>query len=394
MIFTTQRIKTTALSAFTAVILLCSCSDIPRGSPEATSRIAAAEATNRVETLLRERAQHHAVTAASITVISPDVASASYFIGTANESGLMQAASLSKAVAAAGILTLMEREGLSIDADIRDRFTSIDIQQLRGDKPLTVRELLSHTGGATQGGYPGYRRGKPLPASAAIVTDPPHRLVSAVELSLPKGEFHYSGGGYQIAQVLAEDISGQPFAELMEALVFDPLGMTASTFAQPIDPDSVAPLTIIPADSGARLSEGLFRPLREDWLDYPEQAAAGLWTTSADYARFVDAVLDAAAGRPSRVSPTVANAMLRPVAAMSPDADSPSYGLGLMLRVDTDGTVTSISHSGLNAGYRALFEADPQSERIVVSLTNAPGGTAFNREAVDGLLRHEALTQP
>lgn len=180
----------------------------------------------------------------------------------------------------------------------------------------------------------------------------------------------------------------------MRTMILDPLGMTASTFMQPIDPDAVAPLTIIPADSPRRIREGLFRPLENDWFDYPEQAAAGLWTTSTDYARFVDALLDAASGRPSPLSPRIAKAMLTPVAATNfGDADL-MYGLGVALRVDAQDHVVLVRHSGLNAGYRALFSAEPIGERIVISLTNAPGGAAFNEEVVQGLLQNPGFTQP
>lgn len=337
-------------------------------------------------TLIDERADVHNVRAASVTVID-GATMVTHFIGEANEQALFQAASMSKAVAAAGILTLMEREDIDIDADIRDRFTSIDIRSIPGgDQPLTVRELLSHTAGATQGGFPGYRRGRARPTSAEIILDPPSRFVSPVTLSLPKGAFSYSGGGYQIAQLLAEDISGQPFTTLMHELLLGPLDMNASTFSQPINPDTITPLRIIGADSGRRIREGLFNPLKDSWHDYPEQAAAGLWTTSADYAHFIDALLDAAAGRPSPISPSIATAMLTPVAEIGFGAPGDQYGLGLMLRLDSEGDLDRLSHSGLNAGYRSLFTARPGQDRIVVSLTNTPGGAAFNTEIVEGLL--------
>lgn len=198
------------LTAFLAASMLSACSGPSEPDPVATERIATAK-LDRVEAILSERADHHAVTAASITVLSGSAPARTYRIGEAQTQtqGLMQAASLSKAVAAAGILTLMEREGIDIDADIRSRFDTIEIGLIPGgDQPPSMRALLSHTAGATQSGYPGYRRGSDLPSSTAIITDPPSRVVSAVELSLPRGEFSYAGGGYQIAQVLAEDISG------------------------------------------------------------------------------------------------------------------------------------------------------------------------------------------
>ncbi|MGB3456503.1 MAG: serine hydrolase domain-containing protein [Litorimonas sp.] len=370
-------------------LTLSACSN-PSADPRAVEDFAAVEPAQLSRTL-SDRAAHHGVDGGSVTIRMGDAVRTVHH-GAAGDDTLMQAASLSKAVAAAGILTLMEREGIDMDADIRDRVTSVDLRLLNGgDRPLTMRELLSHTGGATQSGYPGYRRGQALPSPTEVVTDPPNRFVSRVDLSLPKGAFSYAGGGYQIAQVFAEDVSGQPFADLMDELVLAPLGMTRSTFAQPIDPKDIAPLSVLPASSGPRPMEGLLRPLKESWMIYPEQAAAGLWTTTSDYARFVGALLDAAAGRDSTLSSEVAAAMLTPV-ARTPFGDDAHYGLGVSLIVDAaDGRIVNVSHSGLNAGYRALFAADPASGRIVVSFGNTPGAVALNNEAVDGLMRNPAL---
>jgi CubicO group peptidase (beta-lactamase class C family) len=366
-----------------SVGLILACSE---AKPDASvSRSFSALSPPETHALIDERAHAHNVRAASITFINGS-GGMNHGVGGADAQSLFQAASLSKAVAAAGILTLMEREGIDIDTDIRDHFTSIDIRALSGgDQPLTVRELLSHTAGATQGGYPGYHRDSILPTSAEIILAPPHRFVSPVTLSGEKGTFDYSGGGYQIAQLLAEDVSGQPFAELMHDILLTPLGMTHSTFAQPIAPSTIAPLRIIGADSGIRIREGLFRPLNDSWHNYPEQAAAGLWTTSSDYARFVLAVINAAEGRTSSLSTTVGKAMLTPIGYPAWAGEQERYGLGVVIEPGPQGEIMSVWHSGLNAGYRSFFRAEPQSGRIVVSLSNSPGGAAFNEEIVDGL---------
>jgi len=95
------------------------------------------------------------------------------------------------------------------------------------------------------------------------------------------GRFHYSGGGYAVIQQLIADVTGMPFAEAAGDLVLRPLGMTSSTFAQPL-PDDRRP-----------------RAARLDWRVYPEAAAAGLWTTPEDLARFAGAVAAGAAGHGS-----------------------------------------------------------------------------------------------
>jgi CubicO group peptidase (beta-lactamase class C family) len=126
---------------------------------------------------------------------------------TVDENALFQAASLSKAVSAAAILILAQREGIDIDGDIRKHVTRLDWNSIHGgDLPLTLRELLSHTAGATVYGFDGYRRGiKNLPNSVGVVQGKGNS--PAVQLSGKKGTYSYSGGGCMITQVFAEDVS-------------------------------------------------------------------------------------------------------------------------------------------------------------------------------------------
>jgi len=156
-----------------------------------------------------------------------------------------QAGSLSKTVTSAVALELVGRGELELDGKLR--------------------ALLGHTSGANVPFYPGYAPDDAVPTLA--------ESVARVEFD-PKvvGTFRYSGGGYTIVQQLIEQATGESFAEVARKLVLEPLGMTRSTFLQP------------PPE-----------PLREsaawaEWRLYPESAAAGLWTTPADLARFICAV--------------------------------------------------------------------------------------------------------
>jgi CubicO group peptidase (beta-lactamase class C family) len=108
------------------------------------------------------------------------------------------------------------------------------------------------------------------------------------------GTFRYSGGGYAVVQQLIADITGLPFAHAARSLVLEPLGMTHSTFEQPL------PAGLRPAAA------------RNDWHVYPESAAAGLWTTPDDLARVVCALQGALAGRPSAMCAGTAAGMLTP----------------------------------------------------------------------------------
>lgn len=342
-----------------------------------------------IETLVASEAERLDVTALSVTMLDGDSAPQTFYFGRAREGGLMQVASLSKAVAAAVILTVAEQQGVGIDDDLRSQITSLDLTSLEGgDRPVTLRQLLSHTTGASQSGYPGYPRETDPPTTAEVINAPPRIFESRLEFDGEPGTFRYSGGGYTIAQLWAEDVSGKGFAELADDVLLGPLGMTESTFAQPIDEAAITPLTIVGADSGFDPMGGVFSSFENSWHDYPEKAAAGLWASSQDYARFVAALLDAAHGSESGVSPSVASAMIAPEADTSWGTGF-YYGLGVALKTDEAGAITEVWHSGANAGYRSYFAARPATQdaprRVVVSVANTASAASLN-EAIVGAL--------
>jgi len=351
-------------------------------------------ATANISPLIAAEAESLQVTALGVFASSDGGPATEHYFGRARKGSLMQAASLSKAVAAAVILKLAGRENVALDDDIRTQITALDIASLEGgDRPVTLRQLLSHTAGASQSGYPGYPRGAPIPTTAQVLAAPPRFFESALAFDGENGAFRYSGGGYTIAQLWAEDVSGKGFAELAEEILLAPLGMTNSTFAQPIDDHKGDLPAIVGADAGFSPTQALFTPLDNSWHNYPEQAAAGLWTTPSDYARFAAALLEAAVGEESAIPSRVATAMLTPQAATGwgTETGPNHYGFGVMLELDEKGEVIRVSHTGANAGYRAHFIARPATNnapaKMAVSMANTGNSASLNRAIVEALIK-------
>jgi len=358
----------------------------PSVSPEFRSELETTAPNERLR-LIEDEAQRIGVTALSFTILESGKEIESFYFGRAEPNGLMQVASLSKTVAAAVILAFAERKSVGLDDDIRGQISSLDIAALQGgNRPLTLRQLLSHTTGSSQSGYPGYPRGTPLPSTAQIIIDPPRIFESPLVFDGEQGEFRYSGGGYMIAQLWAEDVSGKPFAELAEDILLEPLDMQQSTFAQPIDDAEIAPLTVVGADASFDIFDGVFSSVEDGWHNYPEQAAAGLWTTSEDYARFAIALIEAANGAENAIPSSMAQAMITRQADLD---QGQAYGLGTQLTFKDDGDLRFVSHSGANTGYRALFSVRPQSVdkpiRAVVSIANTVSGAGLNEAIVFAL---------
>src|SRR5690606_21638422 len=95
----------------------------------------------------------------------------------------------------------------------------------------------------------------------------------------PLQAMKYSGGGYTILQLALTDSTGRPFAEILQNAVLGPLGMTRSAFEQPLSPARDRNAARGHGEDGTSMGA--------KWHVYPELAAAGLWTTPLDLAKFV-----------------------------------------------------------------------------------------------------------
>jgi CubicO group peptidase (beta-lactamase class C family) len=284
---------------------------------------------------------------------------------------LFQAASISKPVAALGALQLVEDGRLALDEDVNARLTSwrVPASEIAGVERVTLRRLLSHNAGLTVHGFPGYARGVAVPTAVQVLDGAPPANTAPVRIDIvPGSRWRYSGGGFTIVQLLMSDVTGRPFADVMADLVLRPLGMTNSTYAQPL-PDVLAPRA-----AHAHDREG--QPIPGDWHTYPERAAAGLWTTPSDLARMILAVQAAVGGAPDAIlEPATARAMLIVQAG--------EYGLGFGLA--GEGATRVFAHGGSNAGFRGQFIGFAEGGRGAVIMTNADLGSALIEEILRGI---------
>ena len=238
-------------------------------------------------------------------------------------------------------------------------------------REVTLRRLLSHTAGVSVHGYPGHEPGRPLPSTAASLAGE-SAGAGAVRLeSDPGAGYSYSGGGYTSAQLAIERAVDEPFAAWMQRAVLGPLGMRFSSFDQATANGALT----------ARGHDFAGRPMPV--LRYAEQAAAGLYASAPDMARFVAALVSGPYGEPPGrgvVSATTIRAMTTPA-----PATGGRYGLGLRLRTLADGR-RMISHDGANRGWRALIAAFPERDWGIAVLTNGDTGNAVIDAVMDQLV--------
>ena len=281
---------------------------------------------------------------------------------------VFQAASISKPVAAMAVLRAV-REGLfTLDTDVNDILTSwtLDGEGFTDEHPVTPRTLTSHTSGLGDGfGFPGYDPDDPLPTVVQILDGHEHSNVGPLFMERPPMTFaEYSGGGVTLMQQALSDAWNLPFAELMQEKVLGPIGMTRSTFVQPLPADWDA--------NAARAHDGDGQSQGPKWHVYPEQAAAGLWTTPTDLARFAVEVQTAARGASTRVlDRQLVQEMLSPVGV---------GGFGVGFSIQELGEGWYFQHGGANWGFRATLLAHKVKGYGLAILTNGNRGGAVAAE--------------
>lgn len=269
---------------------------------------------------------------------------------------LFQAASISKPVAAVAALSLVEEGRLDLDEDVNLELTSwkVPSNELTEQQPVTLREILSHTAGLTVHGFPGYEQGSEIPTPVEVLKGEGNTAPILVDL-LPGSEWRYSGGGYTVMQQLLVDVVGKPFPEIIRERVLEPAGMSRSTYQQPLPAERAGEA------SSAYDADGKGIPGK--WHIYPEMAAAGLWTTPSDLARFAIAIQKSLAGEPGGIlSQAMAHEMLEP--------GLQQWGLGPS--IEWDGL--NFGHGGSNRGFRCGFTASLKDGWGIAIMTNGARG--------------------
>ncbi|MBO0935162.1 serine hydrolase [Fibrella sp. HMF5335] len=292
---------------------------------------------------------------------------------------LFSAGSISKLVAAMAALRLVEQDKLSLDAPINQYLTSWKLGDngFTQQTPVTLRMLLSHRGGTSQSAYFGFTPDKqPLPSVPDILAGKPGTESRRVVVnSEPNKEFRYSGGGYLVAQMAMMDVTKQDFATLTNQLLFKPLGLTRTTFAQPLPP------SLATQASWAYSTNGWFKGMP---YVYPQQAAAGLYSTPADLARLVIDLQNSYRGKGGLLSQSSVKAMMTPLAVVSDGFINEQIGLGTFLlqqHGNTDERGRYFEHTGTNAGFVAYALGSlVGGNGVVVMLNDNNGANELGKE--------------
>lgn len=278
---------------------------------------------------------------------------------------LFQAGSISKPVAAMVALKRVEQGKIALDENINNKLTSWKLpdNELTAKKKVTLANLLSHTAGLTVHGFPGYAVGEKLPTLPQVLDGAPPANTAPVRVDMEPGtKFRYSGGGITIAQLAIMDIEKKPYPQIAQETVLTPLGMTSSTYSQPL-PDAIRKKAATGYRSNGKEVEGKIHI-------YPEMAAAGLWTTPTDLAKFAIEVQLSLQGKSNRVlSKETITKMVTPFI-------DEQVGMGFF--IEKHGNAIYFGHGGADEGFRAGLLVNRDKGYGVAVMVNSDNGEIIN----------------
>ena len=287
---------------------------------------------------------------------------------------MFSAGSISKLVMATAAMRLVQEGKLSLDAPINNYLTSWKIKdnEFTQDKPTTLRMLLSHTAGTSQASYWGFTPDtKTLPTIVETLSGAPIAESRPVVVNSKAGkEFKYSGGGFMVAQMAIMDVTKADFATFIRQNIFEPLGMDNSTFVQPL-----------PAKFRQQASWGYSAA---SWYKgmpyvYPQQAAAGLYSTPTDLAKFIIDIQQSYRGKGKGLNAATTKQMLTPQVPISDGGYKEQMALGAFLLERTENKSVKgkyFEHQGANAGFISYAMGSVEDGNGVVIMMNT--GDDFN----------------
>ena len=328
-----------------------------------------------------ERMEHYKVPGVSIAVVKDGKLAWAKGYGMANtESGkevdentLFQAGSISKPLAALAALKLVDEQSAELDADVNQYLVDwkIDENGFTAKEKVTLRRLLNHTAGMTVHGFPGYKQTEDYPSIDQVLNGEGNTKKVFVD-QVPGTAWRYSGGGYTVMEKVVEDISGLPLEDYMEKNILKPLKMKNSTYLQPLPPSYHKSNISAAYNRNGDIVEGLYH-------NYPEQAAAGLWTTPTDLAKYCLAVQEIVSGKSNGV---LSNEIITEMITKGEN------GWGLGPGMEGEGEMLLFKHGGKNEGFTNDMIAFVHKGDAVIVMTNADNGGALIKEILHAVSDH------
>lgn len=274
----------------------------------------------------------------------------------------MRVQSISKSVTAWGVMKLAEQGKIDLNAPVSQYLKSWNFPESPfQSEQITVRQLLSHTSGLPLGDiFTIYNPNDRMPSLKEKLT------IEAVPFQNPGSSFSYSNTGFNLLELMIEEVTGQSFAEYMEQEVLRPLAMDQATFLWNETLNMTVPV-------GYNLNG---KPVPA--YVYPEKASGGLIATAKDIAAFAIAGMPAYSHNKDVLDSDAIEELYTPMSKQIGiyDLVFDAYGLGYYIETLPNGNL-AVSHGGQGTGIMTHLHAVPETGDAMIILTNSQRSWPF-----------------
>lgn len=271
--------------------------------------------------------------------------------------------SISKSVTAWGVMKLVEKGKISLDTPVKTYIKNWKFPESEFSwDTVTVRQLLTHSAG--------------MPLGTIGVIYSPNEDKPSLEDSLsndaflvqePGKSFLYSNTGFNLLELLIEEVTGRDFAEYMEEEILIPLGMTHSSFNWSKNWEPGVPIGY--DEQGKEIPVYV----------YPDKASGGLFATIEDIATFISAgMTDFSKGTSKVLNPESIKKIYTPMVELTGYYNFvfDAYGFGHYIETLSNGK-KAVSHGGQGSGWMTHFHSVPETGDGIVILTNSQRSWPF-----------------
>ena len=290
---------------------------------------------------------------------------------------IFEAASTSKFITAVIALHFAQKGLIDLDANVNDYLKSWQVpeNEFTANEKVTLRRLLIHKAGLPMTNF-SHDENAEYPSLIDVLNGKlPALNKPAFPEYVPGTQWQYSNVGYDVIQLLLEDVSGKPFQQIADEIVFEPLGMDNSTFEYPLDSEGKKREAMPHDNAGA---------LREPSMHLTALAHAGLTTTPTDLAKFTNEIMLAYQGKSEKI---LSQEMTRRLLHKEFDLDPRMFGIplseGLGVLVMGEGKDLLFSHPGSNLpGLNCWLIAWPDRGTAAIVMTNGAEGEVLAMEII------------
>lgn len=283
-------------------------------------------------------------------------------------------ASVSKLVSSWGLLNLAAKGLLPLDRPIDSLTRSWHLPASNVDRNgVTVRRLLSHTAGLSMLSVPCLRADSARPSLVAVLNGKAGNRGKVELTTAPGSEWRYSGGGYTLLQLAAEEVTARPFANHMRLSVFEPLGMNDSYYG-------------VVRGEAATGYDDVGKPVAP--FQCVGESAAGLVTSARDMAKLLAEYTRVKRDSSAILSSKWLDSLATPIARVAMTVDGKvitmgdaQMGLGHFIHRTREGHRV-LFHSGGNPGVAAYVLVDVNSGSGLFMAVNSDSASDVLRAIV------------